>query len=199
MSCGTSSLRTVLALWALALVTACSGKSSDDDSATDSGDTQDTADTADSADTADTADTGGFPDSPAPFTVQVEGSHSETISFNSPDCSHRTGSTTFRQFWRGEGHVWVLLVEMFDTFPGETGDFDATQGVRVRLQEEAGGMGGYYDSQFGDNSPTMQLVGFDTEAGEAWGTFTAGTLGDGASGSITLSPTTLPVWCSSLE
>ncbi len=187
----------------LVLLMACSGKSSSEDTthsggaSNTTGGTEETTDT-DTSDT-DIEDTGGFPAQPDAFTVMVEGTLSQSITFDMPDCSHRTGSTTFRQFWRGQGHVFVLLVEMFDTFPGETGAYDASQGVRVRLQEEAGGSGAYFDSTLGSSSATMTLDGFDTDAGQAWGAFSAGTLGDGAGGSVTLSPDTLPVWCASLE
>jgi hypothetical protein len=88
---------------------------------------------------------------------------------------------------------------MFDTFPGEAGAYTSTDGVRARLQEEAGGAGYYFDSATGNDSATLELQGFDTEANEVWGAATTGELGDSSGGSVTLSPNAIPVWCDSME
>ena len=45
----------------------------------------------------------------------------------------------------------------------------------------------------------MSFVELDTDAGQAWGSFTSGELGDGTGGGVTLSPDSLPIWCASLE
>jgi len=190
-------MRAVLWCGCLAMWMGCSGKSSDDDSAVDSG-SSGTTDTSDSGDSG-TTDPGGFPDRPDAFTINVSGAYEGTLTFDTPTCSHRTGSTTFRQFWRGPDHVFVLLVEMFDTFPGETGSYTGADGVRAKLQEEAGGAGHYFDSTVGDNSASLTLEGFDTDANEAWGTGSVGTLGDGAGGTATISPDVVPIWCDSME
>jgi hypothetical protein len=182
---------------------ACSGKSSDDDTSTsgttDSSTTGPGGDSGDTDDSGATEDTGGFPQRPDPFTIQVTGSTEVTLAFDSPTCSHRTGSETFRQFWRGSDHVWVLVIEMFNTFPGEAGSYTAADGVRTRLQEEAGGMGGYYDSQFDGAGAALDLEGLDTDANEAWGSAMMGTLGDGSGGFVSVSPDSIPVWCDALE
>jgi len=181
-------------------VVGCSGKSSEDETGA-AGPSDDTSelDPEDTAEGGDTGDPVGFPDAPQPFTIAVSGAYSGSLTFDSPSCSHRTGSTTFRQFWRGSDHVFVLLVEMFDTFPGETGAYTAADGVRARLQEEAGGSGYYFDSATGNDSATLELEGFDTDLNEVWGAATAGELGDTSGGSVTLSPDAIPVWCDSME
>lgn len=180
----------------LLVVQACSSKSDDDDSGAEDS----AAGTTEPAgeDTSDPAPE-GFPDQPEPFTVSVTGAYEGSLAFDTPTCSHRTGSTTFRQFWRGSGHVFVLVVEMFDTFPGEPGDYGASDGVRARLQEEAGGEGNYFASELGGDASTLTLDGFDTEANEAWGAATVGTLGDSTGGSVMLSPDSVPVWCNAME
>lgn len=176
----------------------CAGGSGDDADGKPS-DSGATGGTTPPDDTSDTDEPEGFPEAPDPFTISVSGAWSGTLTFDTPSCSHRTGSATFRQFWRGPDHAFVLLVEMFDTFPGEPGDYTGADGVRARLQEEAGGDGNYFDSQLGDASSTLRLEGLDTELSQAWGTATAGTLGDGTGGTVTLSPDSLRVWCDHLE
>ena len=142
---------------------------------------------------------GGFPSQPAPFTLTLDGASTASLTFDAPTCSHRTGSTSFRHTWRGASHVYILVVEMFDTFPGDAGSYTAADGVRVRLQEEAGGMGAYYDSNFDGVGATLTLDGFDTTANHVWGSATIGSLGDGSGGTITATPDAIPIWCDSME
>ena len=193
--------------WACAIVgwVGCSGKSTDEDSsAAGAGDGTTDGGPGAGPDSGDGGGTGTtdptvFPDPPTPFSLEVSGAYTGTLRFDTPSCSHRTGSTTFRQFWRGSDHVFVLLIEMFDTFPGEAGAYVAADGVRARLQEEAGGSLYYFDSLSGDNSATLELVGFDTDANQVWGSGTVGVLGDSSGGTVTLSPDAVPVWCDSME
>ena len=185
---------------ALVGIAACKSKSSDEDSSgTTATDDQATTTPAPDEDSGTTADPTQFPAQPAPFTLTLSGAASETLSFDTPTCSHRTGSTTFRQFWRGPGHVYVLVVEMFDTFPGEAGAYTAADGVRTKLQEEAGGSLAYYDSEAGGTGASLTLDGFDTDANQVWGAATIGTLGDGSGGLVTVTPDEIPVWCDSME
>ena len=115
-------------------IAGCQSKSSDDDSSGASTTEITTEETGGDESSGTTVDPAGFPEQPAPFTLTLSGASSASLTFDTPSCSHRAGSTTFRQFWRGSGHVYVLVVEMFDTFPAEIGAYTADDGVRTRLQ-----------------------------------------------------------------
>jgi hypothetical protein len=180
-------------------IAGCQSKSSDDDSSGTSTTEITTDETGGDEGSGTTVEPVGFPEQPAPFTLALSGASSASLTFDTPSCSHRTGSATFRQFWRGSGHVYVLVVEMFDTFPGEVGAYTADDGVRTRLQEEAGGMGAYYDSTIDGVGASLTLDGLDVAANEAWGSATMGSMGDGAGGTVTVSPDAIPVWCDSME
>ncbi len=180
-------------------IAGCQSKSSDDDSSSASTTEVTTEETGGDDSSGTAVDPVGFPDQPAPFTITVSGASSASLTFDAPSCSHRAGSTTFRQFWRGSEHVYVLVVEMFDTFPGEVGSYTADDGVRTRLQEEAGGMGAYFDSANDGSGATLTLDGFDVDANEVWGSATMGSMGDGSGGTVSVSPDAIPVWCDSME
>ncbi len=169
------------------------GETGADGGAGDDGETGD-----DGAADGDDGGTGtGLPASPAPFTLQLSGALDRALVFDSPSCSHLEGSTSFRQFWRGDGHVFVLIIEMVGTFPeaGGPGAWTAADGARVKLQEEAGGDGNFFQSDPADPALVFTLEGFDTDADEAWGTATVGALLDAEGASLALDPQPLPVWC----
>ena len=71
----------------------------------------------------------------------------------------------------------------------------ADTNTRASLQEEAGGSGHFYtaDTSQGD-TVTFEMEAHDTDAAEAWGTFTVSGL-HGAEGAIQLDPAVVPIWC----
>lgn len=192
--------RAGLVLWAAGCA---GGASKDEDSAGGADGAEGEADGADGAadGAADGGDDGGpatFPEGPIAFTLTGSGAAELNLSFSAPDCPYRVGGTSFRQTWRGEGHVYVLIVEVSRDFPGTAGTYAAAGQARVRLQEEAGGSLAYFDSTLGDGEVSVTLDGFDTDASQAWGSFSAGALGDSAGGRLEIGPQPLPIWCPSL-
>lgn len=133
-----------------------------------------------------------FPDVPDGFTIQLAGARTDALVFDTPSCS--LNGTSLRTFWRnGAGqHVFVLIAEIMGQYAGP-GAYDATRGVRLKLQEEAGGTLAYFaaDSAQGD------AIAVDVTAGDAYraaGTATVGGM-RGTEGSITFAPATWPIWC----
>jgi hypothetical protein len=196
--------RTVAAALALVCIGCTSDNKSEDDGPGDGG----SADTAGAegggagedgggADGTDSGEPGGLPASPAPFTLTLAGDLEQELVFDAPDCSHLEGSTSFRQFWRGEGHVFVLIIEMVGTFPEEAapGSWTAADGARVKLQEEAGGSGHYVQSAPDDATLVMTLDGFDLDADQVWGEASVGPLSGAETGTVELAPQPLPIWC----
>jgi hypothetical protein len=168
----------------LLALAACGGKGTDTAGTDTGGSTQDSADTG--------ADSTGLPENPAPFDVVVSGAVNTTLTFDLPTCT-RNGQN-FRTFWRNSArtHVYVLIAEVMGTFTGE-GSYDQDAGGRVKLQEEAGGTLAYYaaDPSQGDTLRIDVPYVLDTEAA---GTFTVSGL-HGTDGTITVTPTELPIWC----
>jgi hypothetical protein len=193
----------VRACTAVALALVCIGCSGDNKSdAAEEGDGS-SGDTAvadggdDGAEGTDSGEPGGFPASPAPFTLTLSGDLEQELVFDAPDCSHLEGSTSFRQIWRGDGHVFVLIIEMVGTFPEEPapGSWTAADGARVKLQEEAGGSGQYAQSAPDDATLVMSIEGFDLDADQVWGEASVGPLSGSETGTIELAPQPLPIWC----
>ncbi len=194
-------------LGAIALIGCTSGGGSKDSAS-------DTAGAADggSADGADGseggADDGGgdgggdggnaYPEGPVAFTLTTTGDSALSLSFSEPDCPYRASGTSFRQTWRGDGHVFVLIVEVSRDFPGTPGTYGAAGTTRVRLQEEAGGSLTYYDSTLGDGVVEVTLDGFSVDDDRAWGSFSAGALGGSAGERVEIGPQPLPIWCPTL-
>jgi hypothetical protein len=184
-------LRPVLffALLSLPALGACFGK--DDTGTNPEGD----ADTDTDADGDTDTDPTGFPADPSPFEVTVSGAYTGTLSFDQPTCYYPEGSSQLRVFWRNEAqaHVFFLLVELLNGFEGE-GSYDESMGLRARLQEEAGGSGYYFASDSAAGHQVSMEVFID-EQERIWGEWTATGMNDGAGGSITLEPSTIPIWC----
>ncbi len=186
--------RFVPCLAALLLVGACFSKDDSAEPPEGDADTDADADTDTDTDT-DTAPP-EFPDDPTPFQITVSGAYTGTLSFDEPDCYQPVGSTQLRVFWRdgGGSHVFFLLAQVMTGFEGP-GTYDATNAnPEGRLQEEAGGTGYYFytDASKGDSATiTVDWVGEDV----IWGEFTIDGLHDTSGGSVTLEPSTIPLWC----
>lgn len=149
----------------------------------------------------DTGDTGGggFPDDPSPLSITFSGEISETIVFDQPSCIHyppQTG-TSFRNFWRGDGHNAVLIVQVLGSFDGAGTYVAGLDNLGVALQSEAGSPYDFaytLDTTKGDDgSLTIDGIG-----DQAWGEFTFTGL-HSATGSLTASPLPIPVWCPDVD
>ena len=174
----------VASLSLLLALAACGGKDADS-AGTDTNDTFDTG-----------ADSMGFPESPAPFDIVVSGAVNTTLSFDQPTCTHQ--GQNLRTFWRNSArtHVYVLVAEVMGTYTGE-GSYDQDSGARVKLQEEAGGTLAYYaaDPAQGDTLQIDVTYAGDTQAS---GSFSVSGM-HGTDGTITLTPSELPIWCEQFD
>jgi hypothetical protein len=138
-------------------------------------------------------DTGSdFPAEPAGFTIQLSGARSDTLVFDELSCS--LNAANLRVFWRNaaDAHVFVLIAEIMGRYAGP-GGYDDTTGVRLKLQEEAGGTLAYFaaDPASGDT------VAVEITAGDAYtaaGTATVGGM-RGAEGTLSFAPASWPLWC----
>jgi len=191
---------------------ACSGGTDDGKPVRDHGDAGDAGDSGDSGDsgavddtaddTGDTGDSGdtGLPPDPTPFTLHVSGPVTKDLVFDLPSCTQPLGSSNFSQFWRNasDAHVFVLAVQLLGTYTGP-GTYDsATDGVNIKLQEEAGGTGLYFfmDKVAGD---TASLTIDHIDKAQAWGEFEFSGLHDGTGAAVSVSPMPIPVWCPTLN
>jgi hypothetical protein len=143
-----------------------------------------------------------IPEDPSPFTLSVSGAYNGDLLFDSPSCTWPYGSSNFRVFWRNSSgaHVFVLVAELLGTFEGPGTYNETDHSARVRLQEEAGGSASYYavDSAQGDRaSITVDFAEYDDlkDEGIAWGEFTVEGMHDSSGGLIEVSPTTVQIWC----
>lgn len=179
-------LAAILSVYAL-LALACKGGDVEEDSPPESQISSD-----DSAQHSDPLTAEDLPADPSPFTLTLSGAWPTTLVFDQPSCSSPVGSSNLRVFWRGSNHVVVLVLNILGTYQG-AGDYtEAEHGLRVQLQEEAGGSGYYFASEPGDAINASVLFDDDNVA---WGEYSFSTL-HSDSGDITISPTTIPIWCS---
>jgi hypothetical protein len=147
-----------------------------------------------------------LPPDPGAFTLSVSGAYTGDLLFDTPSCTWPYGSSNFRVFWRnGSGdHVFVLIAELLGPVEG-AGTYDETNhSARAKLQEEAGGSASYYaaDAAQGDTvSITVEHAEYDDleDAGIAWGEYTLSTMHDSSGGEIQITPTTVPIWCPTIN
>jgi hypothetical protein len=197
----------------LILTLACSGGDAEDSAHDESGGESGGSTAGDGGGEAgDEGDDGGadtgplgpddLPPDPGAFTLSISGAYSGDLLFDTPSCTWPYGSANFRVFWRnGSGdHVFVLVAELLGTFDG-AGTYDETNhSARAKLQEEAGGSASYYaaDAAQGDAvTITVEHAEYDDleDAGIAWGEYTLSTMHDSSGGQIQITPTTVPIWC----
>ncbi len=184
----------------ITLVVGC-GKKDVEDQESDTSDWESSSSMPEeSVETEDTGplDAGDMPANPGPFTVSL--SDGTTLEFDMPSCTHYRGSTNFRAFWRkaDDSHVYVMILEVMRSFDG-VGVYSSNEGsVAVKLQEEAGGSsGGVYTTTELADEVVMSLDYLDED--RAWGEMSVGSLWNlSQSESVTVSPSTIPVWCNDL-
>ena len=139
-------------------------------------------------------DTGpDLPDPPDNFTISTSGEMTEDLSFDTPTCTLTNGAPNFYAFWRtSQSHVFVLKVELRGIYTG-AGSYTGEQGLVVKLQEEAGGSGRFFQSDAIQDSIALTLEISEEEY--IFGEVSVPNLYS-SSGAIALSPTTFPIWCS---
>lgn len=142
------------------------------------------------------------PEEPAPFTITISGTDNEQLLFNAPTCQIPDAAPNINIFWRNQAssHKFVLRMMLRSDYDPEIVEYDTTNNdLTFTLQEEAGGEGRYYvtDPNSGD-SGTLSLNVYEEIIGEptVWGEAAVETMHNPTSGAeITLSPSTIPVWC----
>lgn len=143
---------------------------------------------------------GDMPDDPSPFTLSL--SDGSTLLFDQPSCQHFRGSTNFRAFWRdaSRNHNYVMTLQIMQTFEG-AGTYDnSSHRVDVKLQEEAPQTGAPTYWTDGDQGDTVSLTVTYIDEDIAWGEVEVSGMHDPASGgAVSVTPSTLPIWCPDLE
>lgn len=142
------------------------------------------------------------PEEPAPFTITISGTDNESLVFDSPTCQIPDAAPNVNVYWRNQAgsHKFVLRMMLRNDYDPEVEEYSiANNELSFTLQEEAGGQGRYYvaDSTSGD-SGTLSLFVYEEIIGEptVWGEAVIETMHTPSTGaSITLSPSTIPVWC----
>ena len=130
------------------------------------------------------------PTAPAPFVLETSGEEVLQLNFSEPSCSSPQGSTQLRAFWRDPSHVFVLGLDIMDNYTG-IGSYTSSEiTVRARLQEEAGGEARYFATSEGVSAEITW-----NEEGIVAGNFSVESLNEG---SLLLSPTQFPIWCTDL-
>lgn len=188
---------------ALALAVGCSAKDSPSESGnpTDSGSgASEDLDGGTGDDDGGPIDSEDFPADPSPFSISL--SDGSTLSFNLPSCQHFRGSTNFRSFWRDadRSHTYVLTMQVMQTFEGAGTYSSADHRVEVKLLEEAPRTGAptYWTDSSGGDTAAIEVLYIDDE--RAWGETTVSGLHDVESGgAVSVTPSTLPVWCPEME
>ena len=159
--------------------------------------------TLDTSDTSSEDSGDGFPENPAPFSIQTAGPESLSLTFNEPSCSSPTGSSNMRVFWRnGSGqHVFVLVAEVLGMYDGEglytpPDPANPPNRVAIKLQEEAGGQARYYASN--ENTATLE-INFEIVEEERFAGYAHVSSLFGSDGELTLEPNQWPLWCDNIE
>ncbi len=192
------------------LLLACTPKESVDttpstvtDADTDT-DTDTDADTDTDTDTDTDADTDTttlpMPEDPTPFTIQVSGAWSGSLTFDEYGCTWYDGIPNFRQTWRNsnDDHVFVLIADIRGPFTGP-GTYDETMPTTsVKLQEEAGGSGYYFatDTAAGD---TVSITVDQASEVQSSGSFSFSSLHDLDGGAVLVGVQPLPIWCPTMN
>jgi hypothetical protein len=123
---------------------------------------------------------------PKSFVLSTQGSSTHSISFSEHTCSNNNNQ--IRSFWRGSGHVFVLIAEIMSNYSGVREYTVDNSTIRIKLQEEAGGSGLFYQATDDDISIDITYDGEEGLSGSA----TASSL---EAGTLLLDPTTFYVGC----
>jgi hypothetical protein len=124
--------------------------------------------------------------SPQSFQLAIDGTSTHNLTFSEHDCSNNNNQ--IRSFWRGSNHVFVLIAEIMSDYEGVGNYTTENSTVRVKLQEEAGGNGSFYQATDDDISIDVQFVGSEGTSGMVFVSTLEG-------GSLTLDPTEFYFGC----
>ena len=147
-------------------------------------------DTADTSNISDTNDILPSYTEPQSFTLNVTGASSHTLSFSEHDCSNNNNQ--LRSFWRGSGHVFVLITEIMQGYNGVNTYTTENSTIRVKLQEEAGGNASFYQATTDDISIHVEYDGLEGVSGKTQISTMEG-------GTLQLEPTQFYFGCSTIE
>ena len=134
------------------------------------------------------------PVAPEPFTLSLSGEATETLLFDKPTCTIPNGAANLYAFWRlGSGeHKFLIKAELRNIYEG-IGTYSETDGAVIKLQEEAGGEGRYFEANEARGSTvTVEIEGIMDDI--VWGTATVSELFTDT-GSVTIDPNFFPIWC----
>ena len=186
-----------LPLWSLLLLVALAGCPTDgrddDDTTADDDDSG-----ADDDDATGDDDDAVFPSSPVPFTLDLTGGLTETITIDTfGSCQNFTGSVDFRQQWGG-ANSWALRVQVTGSYAG-VGTYDESTGVLVTLLRNVAN--GEFFQAGANTAHTASLVMEGDDGTNAWGTVTIDGMTDtaAAGGTVVVTPAAIPVWCESIQ
>ena len=124
--------------------------------------------------------------SPQSFQLAIDGTSTHNLSFSEHDCSNNNNQ--IRSFWRGSNHVFVLIAEIMSDYEGVGTYTVENSTVRVKLQEEAGGSGSFYQATDDAISIDVQFVGSEGTSGMVLAPTLEG-------GNLTLTPTKFYFGC----
>lgn len=144
--------------------------------------------------------TAQLPADPRPVTVDFTGDLTASMDFDTPTCTHYPygNPINFRTFWRGTNHNVVLIAEVLGDFAG-AGDYaTGTHNLRVKLQTEAGSTFSFQMFQVDTAQGDAATLSIDHVGDVAWGEFSFTGM-HGLDGALTASPSTIPVWCETVE
>ena len=127
---------------------------------------------------------------PTSFSLHVTGETTYILDFSEHDCSNNNNQ--IRSFWRGSGHVFVLIAEIMQGYTGVNTYTNENSSIRIKLQEEAGGSALFYQATTDDISIQVE---YDDIEGIS-GTASVETL---EGGTIRLEPSQFYFGCSKLQ
>ena len=160
------------------------------------GDTSDNPEPMDSPQPDSPPDTGiDIPDPPGPFSLSISGTDNETLTFDAPTCQIPEAVPNFKLYWRlsSGAHKFVLRLFINADYQGAGSYDNGSQNISVRLQEEAGGSGRFYQTE-AENGDNVSLAIETDEDGMVWGEVSLSSMHNGES-SINISPSSFPIWC----
>ena len=141
------------------------------------------------------------PQEPESFSLSITGSTNETLLFDNPTCQIPDAAPNINIYWRNQAgsHAFVFRIMLRNDYDPTVGHYDnENNDLSFTLQEEAGGEGRYFVTDFdvGDQA-SLDLEVYEEIIGQPiiWGNATVETMHNPTSGSISISPSVIPIWC----
>lgn len=149
----------------------------------------------------DTSSEDEAPQEPEAFSLTITGLMNETLLFDNPTCQIPDAAPNINIYWRNQAssHKFVFRMMLRNDYDPAVSDYNnESNNLSFTLQEEAGGSGRYFATDFaaGDQA-SLALEVYEEIIGEptVWGNATVATMRNPTDGSITISPSIIPVWC----